>query len=993
MKKLLLLLLLIVPHETLAQDRVSLDSFETGLITSISANQLPYGRGTGNPCSSCNDVLFDEKPGSIVSRGAANAGYSLVLSTDASEIFGYQKQNGQLYLIKHYQGKLAYSLSRGSAFTEFFTGLNYELYKTRCIIYDDKAIIFNGIDDVGIFEGRGFIQYSFIPKGKVGITGKSRAWMANIWGEPSHLYYTYVGADPTIKESWPVYVAEFPPGYEIIGGGDGDIITGLAMFRDQLIIFKRYSMWALIGFYPESWRLIKVSSNYGARNQECISNDKGLLKFMSHEGLKAYNGSSIVDIDAQIEDKVLTSNNISGEYNYITISRTPDFDSGSSTRVITSNAELKLEEFSETWDESDLDGTLSNITYSNGILRLSTTTETLAGTTYERISDLGDWSVDEAFSREYNIDDDDTATSAENNSIGYTSSDYVISIGIPGGIKLNEISFKGDINSLMNYEVLGAFTSGNWERIELESLIANSVSNTIKIKMEVVYLNGDTDDYGEVILFTHLSQSVLGVIYKHEKWFEGQTAKHKVFASWKGQDEIKSKYVEGSFSGISLDNDVWGINLTVSKIGSTNFTFSPNLYIDYFIDTSFQAQFNLAKIWDITIKYTDSNQQFETYGTFELDYKNFDEDYVVEFGSMTLGISQIDYDVLGTSATFYTASCISTNSWNAWVECNIDTNTYTGIILSSAGRNLKIKGAFATTSSSYTPRLSSIKVDAIHSSGTYTTDKYVIDQADGGWFNFVADDNSNDISQTYTYSVRLATGINAIDNVSYSTKTTGDLLGGTTNDTVIQFQVFLESDDGTQNPTVYSFTAVYAPENPPVDCVSISAKDRWHVAISTKGDTDNSTWLVHDKNNAWTLFIINVHSFTKLGKDTLFANSSGIYKMYDGTTDAGDVITSEWKRVFPFDYSYDSHLSNIYTIGQKQSDGALDVTYTLENSTIEYTASNIDLGTSGRYRHRQPNPFLKSPVADYTIKWGSTSPWETNAIELFPEIVPEHGPQ
>lgn len=88
------------------------------------------------------------------------------------------------------------------------------------------------------------------------------------------------------------------------GGGQ---ITGLMSFQDQLLIFKRDSLWALYGYGNDSWQLIKVSRHVGAPSSTAITRSESAVYFFSTSGRNAifgYTDGQPVEISDQIRPAV-----------------------------------------------------------------------------------------------------------------------------------------------------------------------------------------------------------------------------------------------------------------------------------------------------------------------------------------------------------------------------------------------------------------------------------------------------------------------------------------------------------------------------------------------------------------------------------------------------------------------------------------------------------------------------------------------------------------
>lgn len=88
------------------------------------------------------------------------------------------------------------------------------------------------------------------------------------------------------------------------GGGK---ITGLMSFQDQLLIFKRDTLWALYGYDNDSWQLIKVSRHIGAPSSAAITRSETAAYFFStsgRNGIYGYADGGPVEVSGQIRPAV-----------------------------------------------------------------------------------------------------------------------------------------------------------------------------------------------------------------------------------------------------------------------------------------------------------------------------------------------------------------------------------------------------------------------------------------------------------------------------------------------------------------------------------------------------------------------------------------------------------------------------------------------------------------------------------------------------------------
>lgn len=79
-----------------------------------------------------------------------------------------------------------------------------------------------------------------------------------------------------------------------IGDGDGDEIQRIVSFRDHLVVFKRYSVWAVYGYSRETFQVVQVSKTIGATGFDAIAaTESGVWFFSAEEGLFVYDGQQV----------------------------------------------------------------------------------------------------------------------------------------------------------------------------------------------------------------------------------------------------------------------------------------------------------------------------------------------------------------------------------------------------------------------------------------------------------------------------------------------------------------------------------------------------------------------------------------------------------------------------------------------------------------------------------------------------------------------------
>ena len=128
------------------------------------------------------------------------------------------------------------------------SGLSYSTYYSFAQLVD-KMVICNGVDYPMKYDGTSVTTISSAPIGKVACTYRERIFMA----KGSTLYFS----EPTNVDSWPA--ANFID----VNPDDGDEIMALVPLSTTLLIVKRYSMYFLTGYGPQSFR-VEPAATWGS---------------------------------------------------------------------------------------------------------------------------------------------------------------------------------------------------------------------------------------------------------------------------------------------------------------------------------------------------------------------------------------------------------------------------------------------------------------------------------------------------------------------------------------------------------------------------------------------------------------------------------------------------------------------------------------------------------------------------------------------------------
>ena len=297
-----------------AQEQIyQISDFKGGLHTRIDPLLIQ-----ANESPSAQNVLFDEDDTLYKRLGYSE--YATLPTTGA--VLGaheFTRSSGERWLVVQISSSLYSSKDDGATWTTIKAGLSL-INPINYTVYLDELWLTNGFDNVMSYNGSIVTEYSFIPKGKYIITHFDQIFIGNILGEPSNVYFSAVFAGPKTASGWTATNAFS------FAKDDGDVITGLSSHRGNIVVFKNKSVWGILG-YGDNMDLFQYSKVYGCVSHRSIKEYKNDLIFLSKQGLCAFNGGDIKQIDRKIDGitKTITSYNTRGNLKRWTQNEKSDF--------------------------------------------------------------------------------------------------------------------------------------------------------------------------------------------------------------------------------------------------------------------------------------------------------------------------------------------------------------------------------------------------------------------------------------------------------------------------------------------------------------------------------------------------------------------------------------------------------------------------------------------------------------------------------------------
>ncbi len=128
-------------------------------------------------------------------------------------------------------------------------------------------------------------------------THKRRVFMGNSSAGNSRLHFSALDN----PEDW---TTANDAGFIDISKADGDTITGLCSLGQVLLIFKKYSTWALFGNSPSNFSIAQISPSIGCVNPKTIVKCDKFAIFLAVDGVYSANADGVVLLSYNIKPTI-----------------------------------------------------------------------------------------------------------------------------------------------------------------------------------------------------------------------------------------------------------------------------------------------------------------------------------------------------------------------------------------------------------------------------------------------------------------------------------------------------------------------------------------------------------------------------------------------------------------------------------------------------------------------------------------------------------------
>lgn len=204
-----------------------------------------------------------------------------------TSVHRYAKENGSVYIVMQFGTSLYQYAYDGS--TQFLSPTllagSLNAAKFRSVVWKDKIILTNGVDNVKTWDGTTFADLGGSPvKSKYIKIYGSRLWLCDV-ANPNILHFSGL-EDPASWDALNIIK---------LRDGDGDVITGFSPQEGGMVIFKTRSTWVLYGTSLTDFRIPEqpLAPAVGCVAPDSLL-DEGL--FLGASNVYAFNLSSVSEI-------------------------------------------------------------------------------------------------------------------------------------------------------------------------------------------------------------------------------------------------------------------------------------------------------------------------------------------------------------------------------------------------------------------------------------------------------------------------------------------------------------------------------------------------------------------------------------------------------------------------------------------------------------------------------------------------------------------------
>lgn len=121
--------------------------------------------------------------------------------------------------------------------------------------------------------------------------------------EPNVLFFSDDGGPVNnLATDWRDDVSGLTNRITVGSKNDNDFIVGMEIVNQNLVVFKRHSIWIIYGYSPETFQVRRLTAERGCLDRRSICAADGGVYFCSQYGVEFYDGSEFTTLDNNIAD-------------------------------------------------------------------------------------------------------------------------------------------------------------------------------------------------------------------------------------------------------------------------------------------------------------------------------------------------------------------------------------------------------------------------------------------------------------------------------------------------------------------------------------------------------------------------------------------------------------------------------------------------------------------------------------------------------------------
>jgi len=236
----------------------------------------------------------DDKGAIVKRKGYTKVNSVTIGANPIDNIFKFYKTDGSEKLLCSSVSKIYKDVSGTWTEIDDLTTLGNVTFDTAYISGVEYAIWTNGSDALRKYDGTTVSDFITTPKGTLLANHTSRAWVSGSTTYPNRIFYSDI-ADP---------ITFGANSFIDVNPGDGDKILAIEPLLDNLVIYKRKSLWVLYGDDSDNFTLKRMPFEGGCISGKTVVAGNNNHYFLGNEGVYIFDGAIVRIISEKIASKI-----------------------------------------------------------------------------------------------------------------------------------------------------------------------------------------------------------------------------------------------------------------------------------------------------------------------------------------------------------------------------------------------------------------------------------------------------------------------------------------------------------------------------------------------------------------------------------------------------------------------------------------------------------------------------------------------------------------